>query len=379
MLLIYCCSFTGSRLSRVGSWGCLCEPERVRSMLRCASTWHHFCLAHPLRHQLPDLQSLTIFRSFSTSFEDESRPDSPRVVSSSQPSSDTARKPQEQKVTFGDKTTTIHSSRQSNGIRNRPRTLRPLLIQPTFPQSIIPETLSSDSQHSSRTQKDTSEIDFSVTITLANLPPSTLKSDIRPVFQQFGEIQRVIVGPDGTRADIIFTDVQGVKRTLHAYAEEPFFVRGQEIVMFRKCAAPGFKAANDHNDHQATATTKASRGRARQDWGDGSGVIFVSQFPSGTTQDELSEAFSRFGRYERFVMRMYKYLYHFFLLCLLSGLCTQDPAQDTHMLCIRATIVLSKYYVLISAYQSMSKGKTYVSSALRIGHTPRHLARQTSH
>ena len=278
-------------------------------MLRRACTWHNFCLAHPLRHPFPDLQCLPIFRSFSsTSFKDKSRPNSPRVTSSSQPSSDTTRIPQEEKATTGDKTTTSHSNRPSNGICSRPRTLRPLLIQPTFPQSIIPEIPSSDPQHSSRTQKDTGEIDSPVTLTLSNLPPGTLKSDIRPVFQQFGEIQRVVVGPGGTRADIIFIDAQGPKRTLHAYAEEPFFVRGQEIVIFRKCAGTDFRAVNDNEAH---ATIKGTS-RARQDWGDGSGVIFVSQFPSGTTQDELSEAFSRFGRYERFVMRMYKHLYHFF-------------------------------------------------------------------
>jgi hypothetical protein len=113
------------------------------------------------------------------------------------------------------------------------------------------------------------------------------------------------MGPAGTQADI-FMDGQGAKRTLHAYAEEPFFVRGQEIAVFRKCAS---ESSAGINGCQANATTNATR--AKQDWGDGTGVIFVSQYPPGTTQDELSEAFSRFGRYEKFVTRMYNNLCHF--------------------------------------------------------------------
>jgi hypothetical protein len=282
-------------------------------MLR-VSTWHRFCLAHPLRRPLPELQCLTIFRSFSTSFEEKLRPDSPRVVSSSQSSSGTARIPQEEKAKNGAKTRTTHSRRPSEGTRTRtrthtrtrPRTLRPLLIPPTFPHNIIFETPSSDPQRSSHPQKDTGEIDSSVTITVANLPPNTFKLDVRPVFQQFGEIQRVVMGPGGTSADIIFMDAQGAKRTLRAYAEEPFFLRGQEIAMFRKCTSSSGSGAV--NGYKANVTTGASQ--ARNDWGDGSGVIFVAAFPSGTTQNELSEAFSRFGRHEKCVMRVYNILYH---------------------------------------------------------------------
>jgi len=151
------------------------------------------------------------------------------------------------------------------------------------------------------------ETGASVTITLEDLLPNTFKADIRPIFQRFGEIQRIVMGPGGTRADIKFANAHGAKRTLHAYAEQSFFVRGREIVVFRKCAheaSPGVSAVKDDQENANTAWP-ANPSRAKADRGDGRGAIFVSQFPSGTTQDELWEALSRFGRYERFVMRMY--------------------------------------------------------------------------
>ena len=57
-----------------------------------------------------------------------------------------------------------------------------------------------------------------------------VKADIRPVFQRFGEVTRIFVEPDGRRADAVFADVHGCKRTLHAYAEKPLRVRGKFIV-----------------------------------------------------------------------------------------------------------------------------------------------------
>jgi hypothetical protein len=270
-------------------------------MLRRAFTWHRFCLSHPRCQPFPDFQS---FRSFSTSFEEEP-PDSPRLASSSETSSsETNRIPQEEKATIGDKTTEIQSNRLPDGIRTRTRSLRPLLVPPTFPHSIIPETPVSDPQ-SSRIQEEMDEIDSSVTIILANLLPNTLKADIRPIFQRFGEVQRIVMGPGGTRADVIFVDAHGVKRTLHAYAEQPLFVRGREVIVFRKCVHEASASVRAVNDEQANTAWQADPSCAREDRGDGSGAIFVSQFPSGTTQDELWEALSRFGRYERFVMRMY--------------------------------------------------------------------------
>ena len=340
---------------------CPGQPERIRSMLRCASTWHRCSLAHPRRQPLPGLQSLATFRSSSTSFEEGVRSESSQLASSSKASSSgTARLPQEEKH---DKTTTIHSSRSPNGVRTHPRALRPLLISPTFPSSIIPEIPISDPQPSRR-QEETGEIDTPVTITLANLPPNTVKTDIRPVFQQYGEIQRIIMGPGGTRADIIYMDAEGVKRTLHAYAEEPFFVRGREVIMYRKCVHEANAGGRvGHDDQPKNTAWQADPSRARPDWGDNSGAIFVSQFPSGTTQDELWEAFSRFGKYERFVMRMYNTCITS-LVRLLSGLNTQDPDRDMHISYIRAMDVSRKYYVLIDGYRSLSEGKAYVSSAL---------------
>ncbi|KAH9177213.1 hypothetical protein EDB89DRAFT_1519523 [Lactarius sanguifluus] len=258
-------------------------------MLRRAFTWR---LAHPQWQPSPDS-----FRSFSTSlilFEDEPRPDSPPLASSA---TDRVR---QEKATLRDKT----SSRSPDGIRARARSLRPLLIPPTFPHSIIPEIPISDPQ-SSRIQEEVGGTDSSVTITLESLPPNTFKADIRPIFQRFGEVRRIIMGLGGTRADIIFADAQGVKRTLHAYAEQPFFVRGREVVVLRKRAREASNGVRAVNDDQADANTawQADPSRARTDQGDGRGAIFVSQFPLGTTQDDLWEALSRFGKYDKFVMR----------------------------------------------------------------------------
>ena len=113
--------------------------------------------------------------------------------------------------------------------------------------------------------------------------------------------------PGGTRADIIFADTQGVKRTLKEHAKQPLFVRGREVIAFRKSARGASVSVPAVNDEQANANTASQDdpSRAREDRGDGSGVIFVSQFPYDTTQDELREALSRFGGHERIVMRMY--------------------------------------------------------------------------
>ncbi|KAI9435437.1 hypothetical protein H4582DRAFT_2130446, partial [Lactarius indigo] len=255
------------------------------------------------------------FRSFSSSlilFGDEPRPDSPPPASS-----ETDRIPEEEKATFGDKPTT-QSSRSPDGIRTHTRSLRPLLIPPTFPHSIIPELPVSDLQ-SSQIQEDVSETDSSATITLENLPPNTYKVDIRPIFQRFGEVRRIIMGLGGTRADIIFADCA---------REQPFFVRGQEAVVFRKRASEARTDVRAVNDNQADANTawKADPSRATTDRGDGRGAIFVSQFPLGTTQEDLWEALSRFGKYEKFVMRMYNACIAS-LARLLSGFNTLGPGS----------------------------------------------------
>ncbi|KAH9054768.1 hypothetical protein EDB87DRAFT_1419965 [Lactarius vividus] len=271
-------------------------------MLRRPFTWHRFCLAHPQWQPSPDLLSLTSFRLFSSSpilFEDDPPPDSPPLASSA------TDRVQQEKATSGDETT-IQSSRSPDGIRTRTRSrsLRPLLIPPTFPHNIIPELPISDTQLS-RIQEEEGGTDSSAIITLENLPPNTFKVDIRPIFQRFGEVRRIVLGLGGTRADIIFADAEGVKRTLHAYAEQPFFVRGREVVVFRKCAreaSNGFRAVNDDQADTNTAW-QANPSRSRIDRDDGRGAIFVSQFPQGTTQEELWEALLRFGNYEKFVMR----------------------------------------------------------------------------
>ncbi|KAI0295132.1 hypothetical protein B0F90DRAFT_1212783 [Multifurca ochricompacta] len=180
------------------------------------------------------------------------------------------------------------------------RTLRPLVIPPTFPPTLIPVTPTLE-------QEETTKTEPSVTVSLTHLPSHTVKADIRPVFQRFGEVKRIVIAPGGTCADVIFTDAREVKRTLRAYADKPLFVRGREIVVFRKHTSEATVGYYDNNDGQATTpqpNTFYSSRSGLSNQGDRHGVIFVSNFPPDTTQEELQEALAQFGKHERFVMRM---------------------------------------------------------------------------
>jgi hypothetical protein len=151
-------------------------------------------------------------------------------------------------------------------------------------------------------------------ITLASLPPNTLKVDIRPVLQRFGEVKRIFVHPGGRRADVAFADVHGVRRTLHAYAEKPLRVRGKEIIVFRKQKRADLEGGDEEPDFGAGVgaawregsfrTPASSSSHTRYGQGRGDGAIFVSSFPPGTTPGELAEVLAQFGKYERMVMRM---------------------------------------------------------------------------
>jgi hypothetical protein len=188
----------------------------------------------------------------------------------------------------------------------RKRSLRPILIPPSIPWNRplpithIPETEPSSDRN---TVKDTSS---TTSITLTGLSPNTVKSDIRPVFQRFGEITRILLQPDGRSADVIFADVHGVKRTLHAYADRPLRVRGREITVFRKQAATNGSGMEENDMELGGANTRiasASQTTRTEDGHEEVGM-FVSNFPWHTTQEELSEVLEPLGKYERLVMRM---------------------------------------------------------------------------
>jgi hypothetical protein len=105
--------------------------------------------------------------------------------------------------------------------------------------------------------------------------------------------------PGGRSGAVVFADADAVSRVLHAYADEPLRVRGQEIVVFRERSArrePGVKAGAPRGTHRA-------RHERMDDDGEGHGVIFVSNFPPGTTQEEVLKALAPLGKYERIVMR----------------------------------------------------------------------------
>ncbi|KAI0255621.1 hypothetical protein BJV78DRAFT_688802 [Lactifluus subvellereus] len=183
----------------------------------------------------------------------------------------------------------------------RSRTLRPLLIPPTFPPSLLlPVTPIVGPQK----REEVVETDSSTTITLADLPRNTVKTDIRPIFQRFGEVTRIIVRPGGTRADVVFADAHGVKRTLHAYAEQLLRVRGQEIIVFRKSTREASVSVRNHDTPSADIAWQGSTSHVgAAERGDARGAIFVSNFPQDATREELWEALAPFGKYEGFVMR----------------------------------------------------------------------------
>ena len=154
------------------------------------------------------------------------------AMSESPDAADTARASENDGTFAHESSSRIYITRPSG----RMRSLRPILIPPSFPSSrlllimSIPETSSSSDQNG--TEADPS---FSTTtITVKGLHPNTVKADIRPVFQRFGEVMRILIEPDGKRAAVVFADVHGIKNTLHSYAEKPLHVRGWEVTVFRK-------------------------------------------------------------------------------------------------------------------------------------------------
>src|SRR5258708_6204865 len=187
----------------------------------------------------------------------------------------------------------------------RKNSLRPILIPPSipwnrlFPITPTPETEPSNDQN---TEKDTTSSTTSITLT--GLPPNAVKSDIRPVFQRFGEIMRILLQPDGRSADVVFADVHGVKRTLHAYADELLHVRGREITVFRKRATTNGGGIEENDMVFGGANTGIAPRITRTEDGREEAGIFVSNFPWHTTHEELSEVLKPLGKYERLVMRM---------------------------------------------------------------------------
>ena len=197
-----------------------------------------------------------------------------------------------------------HESSSRNRITRpmgRMRSLRPILIPPSFPFSqllpimSIPETSSSSDQNDAEADPSFS----TTTITVRGLRPNTVKADIRPVFQRFGEVTRIIVEPDGRRAAVVFADVHGVKNTLHSYAEKPLHVRGREVTVFRKYTKMNKVFGMDRDRDRDTPSRETRTEHGRND-----GVIFVSSFPRMTTEEELSKVLEPFGKYAKFVMRM---------------------------------------------------------------------------
>jgi len=195
-----------------------------------------------------------------------------------------------------------HTIRTHPRTRTRLRTLRPILIAPSFPPTLLQNLhlapYSHDQQAQENDDRELSEShDAVTTIVLTSLPPNTLKTDIRPVLQHFGEVMRILVRPDGRRAEVVFTDAHAVARTLHAYAERPIRVRGREVIVYRKRMG---RASGNSSSH-ALGGGEQQEGHGV---GFGKGTIFVSGFPPETTQEDLAEALQPLGKYEGLVMRM---------------------------------------------------------------------------
>ena len=218
--------------------------------------------------------------------------------------------------------------------RTRTRVLRPLLIPPTFPPGLLfpttntprsdPSSSSSANQDRRSSQKGNATDETgagagsgsgSTTIALGGLRSNTLKTDIRLVFQPFGEVKRILVHRGGRNADVVFADVESVRRALHAYAEQPLHVRGREVVVFRRKQNPQSAGDVDGGDGGVASHAPFYVRHEQGEDGDGAndGAIFVANFPAGTTREELSEVLTPFGKYEQLVMRMCFSPCHFYL------------------------------------------------------------------
>ena len=201
-----------------------------------------------------------------------------------------------------------------------------LLIPPSFPLGLLHVTPIFDSPSSREQVIETDS--WTTAIVFVSLPPKT-KVDFCSVFQRFGQVRRAFVHSRGRRANVIFADVHGIKRTLPAYAEHPQrlydrllpatpFMRGQEIIVFRKHTKRGAVGNNKMSGVDMDTGSRASGYTT-------SFYTRAGQLPlSETTQEELSKTLAPFGKYERLVMRMFLWIPHSleqlgFLLSQISG------------------------------------------------------------
>jgi hypothetical protein len=139
----------------------------------------------------------------------------------------------------------------------------------------------------------------------AELPPNTLKADIRPVFQPFGEVKCIFVRPGGRHAHVVFADVKSDRR---AYAEQTLCMRGREILVFLpKNHVRSAGSGVGKGSGSSFASKRPYYVRHEQDDGVGGsdGALFVVNFSAGTTQEEPVEVFAPYGKYEQFVTRTY--------------------------------------------------------------------------
>ncbi|KAF8487326.1 hypothetical protein DFH94DRAFT_705224 [Russula ochroleuca] len=182
------------------------------------SFFYRQCLSRPLLRLPPDLQSLIPWHTFSTSrlvILKIPRPHQPRRLPPKQKMN--LLHPQTEGITRPELQTTQNPL--TRVVRSPTpylyRALRPLLIPPSFPSSLLPVTPIFELPPSQErvTETDPSSI---TTIARASLSPNTHKADIRPVFQRFGKVKHIFVHPGGRRADVVYVDVHGVKRALHA-------------------------------------------------------------------------------------------------------------------------------------------------------------------
>ncbi|KAI0270387.1 hypothetical protein BC834DRAFT_861094 [Gloeopeniophorella convolvens] len=176
----------------------------------------------------------------------------------------------------------------------RARTLRPLLLPPSFSSPLLPPMpIFEPPTPPLPTPRST-------VLALAGLPPGTTKADVRPVLQRFGALTRIRLRASGTRADAVFADPDAVTRALHAYAEGPLVVRGQPVVLFRG------DAGNDEEVDVKTVEEEAS-----ERWDDGRDALFVSSFPRDTLREDVRDALERLGHFDEFIMRPGSQYAHF--------------------------------------------------------------------
>ncbi|THH05007.1 hypothetical protein EW146_g10016 [Bondarzewia mesenterica] len=111
-----------------------------------------------------------------------------------------------------------------------PRSLRPLLFAPSFPSSLIGESVE---PLVDRLQGEGNP----AALYVQNLPTTARRSQLLGVFQEFGVVDYIYVTSEDS-AYIHYVSRASATKALQEYARHPLFVNGQEVIVYRALGPP---------------------------------------------------------------------------------------------------------------------------------------------